>query len=160
MKTRCPACGAENSLDSLVANEDARAFLKMLVALDDGLVRLAVRYLGLFRPATRPLSWDRMARLLGEIVPDITAGIIRRNGIEYPAPIAAWIYGFSQVLDARNSGCLKLPLTTHGYLYEVISRFRGDLMPVQQGLNPQVEQVKPPAKSKTMSALEKLAGLQ
>ena len=158
MKTRCPACGAENSLDSLVANDDARQFLKMLVALDDGLVRLAVRYLGLFRPARRPLSWDRMSRLLGEIVPDIQAGIIRRNGVEHPAPIAAWIYGFHQVIDARNSGCLKLPLTTHGYLYEVISRFKGDLTPIQQGLNQAVNVRE--KQSKTMSALEKLAGLQ
>lgn len=158
MKTRCPACGAENSLDSLVANDDARQFLKMLVALDDGLVRLAVRYLGLFRPTSRPLSWDRMSRLLGEIVPDIQAGIIRRNGVEHPAPISAWVWAVGQIMDARSSGCLKLPLTTHGYLYEVISRFRGDLMPIQQGLNQAVNVREKP--SKTMSALEKLAGLQ
>ncbi|MBQ9725123.1 MAG: hypothetical protein IJV56_07285 [Neisseriaceae bacterium] len=160
MKTRCPACGAENSLDALIANEDARGVLALLYGVDMGLVHALVRYMGLFRSNSRALSWERMARLLGQIVPDIQAGAIRRNGQVFPAPISAWVWAVGQIMDARSSGCLKLPLTTHGYLYEVISRFKGDLMPIQQGVNPQAEQAKQTVKSKTMSALETLASLK
>lgn len=77
MKTRCPACGAENSLDALIANEDARGVLALLYGVDMGLVHALVRYMGLFRSNSRALSWERMARLLGQIVPDIQAGAIR-----------------------------------------------------------------------------------
>lgn len=160
MKTRCPACGAENSLDALIANEDARSVLALLYGVDMGLVHALVRYMGLFRSNSRALSWERMARLLGQIVPDIQAGAIRRNGQVFAAPPHAWVWAVGQMMDARSSGCLKLPLTSHGYLYEVISRFKGDLTPIQQGLKQ--ETVTPVAvnKSKTMSALETLASLK
>jgi hypothetical protein len=124
MKTRCPNCGVSVSLDALVAHEDARDALQLVFRLSGALGAAICRYLGLFRPAQRELSLDRVARLLREILPDIERGAIERNGATYPAPADAWIAAINQALAARDAGRLKLPLTSHGWLYEVLSNWR------------------------------------
>lgn len=124
MKTRCPNCGAVMSLDALMAHEDARDALALVFRLSGALGAAVTRYLGLFRPAQRELSMDRVAKLLREIVPDIQRGEIERNGTTYPAPPEAWIAAIAQALLARENGRLKLPLTGHGWLYEVIASQR------------------------------------
>lgn len=123
MKTRCPCCGAENSLDALVAHEDARAAVWAVAQAGGETVRLAVKYLGLFRPAKSSLSFARMTTLLEELLPDLNRRAIRRDGREYPAPPEAWRYAFTEVLNRRGS--LKLPLKSHGYLYEIIAGWQG-----------------------------------
>lgn len=133
MKTRCPNCGATLSLDALMTHEAAREALALVFGLSGALGAAVTRYLGLFRPASRELSMDRVAKLLREIVPDIQRGEIERNGATYPAPSDAWIWAIGQALEARDGGRLKLPLTGHGWLYEVISGWRpttGNTMPV------------------------------
>jgi len=124
MKTRCPACGATVSLDALIAHDGARDALMAAFRLSGPLGAALVRYLSLFRPDTRELSMDRVGKLLGELVPDIQAGRIVRNGQGYEAPQAAWIWAVEQALAARDAGRLKTPLKTHGWLYEVISSYR------------------------------------
>lgn len=124
MKTRCPNCGATLSLDALMAHEAAREALALVFGLSGALGAALTRYLGLFRPATRELSMDRVAKLLREIVPDIQAQRIERNGSVHPAPPDAWVWAIGQALEARDTGRLKLPLTGHGWLYEVISSWR------------------------------------
>lgn len=121
MKTRCPCCGTTLSLDALVAHESARAALMSAFRLSTDLGAGIVRYLALFRPERRDLSMERVARLLEEIEPDITAGRISRNGREYPAPPRAWVWAIGELIDGRDSGRLKLPLKSHGYLYEVLT---------------------------------------
>jgi hypothetical protein len=80
----------------------------------------------MFRPQKRDLSMDRVARLLGEIVDDISAGRIARHGQGHEAPPEAWIWAINQAVSARDAGRLKLPLSGHGYLYEVIASWRPD----------------------------------
>ena len=126
MKTRCPCCGAENSLDALIAHEQARQSLWTLANIGGPMTQGLVRYLGLFRPAKSALSASRMATLMAELLPDIQAGQIYRNGQSYPAPVAAWAYAFNEVLAARDSGRLKTPLKSHGYLYEIIAGWVGN----------------------------------
>lgn len=130
MKTRCPCCGAENSLDALIAHEQARQSLWTLANIGGPMILGLVKYLGLFRPSKSVLSQARMATLMGELLPDIQAGQIYRNGQSYPAPVAAWAYAFNEVLAARDSGRLKTPLKSHGYLYEIIAGWAGN-MPVE-----------------------------
>lgn len=130
MKTRCPCCGAENSLDALIAHEQARQSLWMLANIGGAMTLGLVKYLGLFRPNKSALSQARMASLMAELLPDIQAGQIYRNGQSYPAPVAAWAYAFNEVLAARDSGRLKTPLKSHGYLYEIIAGWVGN-MPVE-----------------------------
>lgn len=69
MITRCPNCGAVASLDSLLAGEDAADLLVMVAALDAGVGKAALRYLGLFRPGKGRLTFSRSAKLLGELLP-------------------------------------------------------------------------------------------
>jgi len=133
MKTRCPCCGTTLSLDALVTHESARTALASVFRLSGELGGTLCRYLGLFRPAQRELSMDRVARLLAEVVEDISAGRIARNGHIHDAPPDAWIWAINQAVSAREAGRLKTPLSGHGYLYEVIASWRPEptaLVPV------------------------------
>jgi len=156
MKTRCPCCGAENSLDALIAHEGARQAMWAVAQMGGEVGKLAVQYIALFRPAKTALTFERMAKLLGELLPDMERGAISRNSLEYPAPPEAWIYGFRELLARRNAGSLKLPLKSHGYLYEVISGWQG------QGLQtlPAAPEQRQPENSQTLNAAMTLQGLR
>lgn len=119
MKTRCPCCGAENSLDALVNHDAARQTVWALAQMGDELTRLAVMYVGLFRPVKTSLSFDRMAKLLQELHIQMDAGFIERNGQRHEACKEVWIHGLRAVLERRDA--LSLPLKSHGYLYEIMS---------------------------------------
>ena len=158
MKTRCPCCGAENSLDALIAHEGARQVVWAAAQVGGEVGKLAVQYIALFRPAKTALTFERMAKLLGELLPDMERGAISRNALEYPAPPEAWLYGFRELLSRRNVGSLKLPLKSHGYLYEVISGWQG------QGLQtlpaaPEQRQPENPS-SQTLNAAMTLQGMR
>lgn len=156
MKTRCPCCGAENSLDALIAHEGARQAMWAVAQVGGEVGKLAVQYIALFRPAKTALTFERMAKLLSELLPDMERGAISRNGLEYPAPPEAWLYGFRELLARRNVGSLKLPLKSHGYLYEVISGWQG------QGLQtmPAAPEQRQPESSQTLNAAMTLQGLR
>lgn len=156
MKTRCPCCGAENSLDALIAHEGARQAVWAVAQVGGEVGKLAVQYIALFRPTKTALTFERMAKLLGELLPDMERGAISRNSLEYPAPPEAWIYGFRELLARRNAGSLKLPLKSHGYLYEVISGWQG------QGLQtlPAAPEQRQPENSQTLNAAMTLQGMR
>ena len=82
MITRCPNCGAVASLDSLLAGEDAADLLVMVAALDAGVGKAALRYLGLFRPGKGRLTFGRSAKLLGELLPDMQRQAVSRGGVD------------------------------------------------------------------------------
>lgn len=126
MKTRCPACGAVASLEVLLTHDDARSLMVALAGISDELAKAALRYLGLFRPGERDLSWARAAKLLGELVPLIQAGEITRKRQSYPAPREAWVWAFNRVIEARDSGKLIPPLTSHGFLLENLTFWTPD----------------------------------
>ena len=128
MKTRCPCCGAENSLHAIVSNEAANAALRELTRIGDEITRLAVMYVGMFRPAKSSLRFDRVASLLEELRIDMDNGFIERNGQRYEASRGAWCHAFRVVLEKRGTG-LKLPLTSHGYLYEVLASYQAPVAP-------------------------------
>jgi len=132
MICRCPNCGASNSLDSLVGDAEAAEVLKMLLELDVNMGKAAIRYVGLFRPAKSQLSWARTAKLLNELLSMIKAQEAARDGVCFPAPAEAWIYGFNETVNARDQGRLKLPLKSHGYLLEIVSQWQGSGLPSPQ----------------------------
>ncbi|MDO4247490.1 MAG: hypothetical protein Q4C79_00765 [Neisseria sp.] len=121
MKVKCPSCGASLSLDVLIAHDEARTALVALSGISDELVRGCLKYLTLFRPSEKDLTFARVAKLVGEIAPMIRAAEISRNRRIYPAPREAWIWAFNRCLEARDAGKLKPPLTSHGYLLENIT---------------------------------------
>ena len=118
MKVKCPACGASMSLDALIGHDEARAALVELSGISDELVRGCLKYLGLFRPSEKDLTFARVAKLLGELRPLMQAGEISRNRQSYPAPREAWIWAFNRCIEARDLGKLQTPLTGHGFLLE------------------------------------------
>ena len=110
MRTRCPACGATNSLDALLGHGEAsKAFVASLNLVGD-LATPLVKYLGMFRSQNRELTFERTAKLLGEIAADINAQQINRGHHSYSAPKAAWIWAINTMLERRDQGKLQLPL--------------------------------------------------
>lgn len=120
MKLTCPACGAVTSLDAMIGNEAARSVLVQALEQTQTGKRL-IRYIALFRPAQRQLSWERVANLLGELLDMIKAGKVERHGRLWAAPEASWISALDEMLAKRDAGKLTLPLKNHGYLLEIIT---------------------------------------
>jgi hypothetical protein len=121
MRTRCPCCGTTSSLDVLVAHEDARAALATVFGLAQPLGTAMVRYLSLHRPATRELTMARVATLVGELLPALKSGSIPRKGRDWPVTSTDWVQAIELTMAARDAGKLTLPLTGHGYLFEVLA---------------------------------------
>lgn len=118
MRLTCPCCGATNSLETLLNDAAARQAVARALSLPAGLGPGLLRYLGMFRPPQRSLTWDRVAKLLEELIAMIDAGQISRHGRFWPAPIAAWKAALDEIADRRS---LDLPLKSHGYLLEIIA---------------------------------------
>lgn len=160
MICRCPNCGAANSLDSLVSDAEAAEVLKMLLELDADIGKAAIRYIGLFRPAKSQLSWARTAKLLNELLPMIKAQEAARDGVCFPAPTEAWIYGFNETVNARDQGRLKTPLKSHGYLYEILAGWVGQPSAGNQTNQPNRCATLPANPSQTLTAAASLQGLK
>lgn len=118
MRLTCPCCGASYTLEVLLADRSAREAVATALTLPESLGDRLLRYIGLFRPRERALSWDRAARLLTELQAAIHAAQIERDGRIYPAPVEYWRIAIDQMLDSRER--LALPIKSHGYLYEII----------------------------------------
>lgn len=121
MKLSCPACGAVHSLDVLLANDSAREAVMSALALPAPLGKLLIQYVALFRPNQRQLSFDRVARLLDELKDPISNAKIERNGRIWPAPLDTWKAALSEMIALRDAQKLRLPLASHGYLFEIIA---------------------------------------
>lgn len=130
MKLRCPNCGASLSLDALLAQEETREAVLAAFRLGGVLGQALLRYIGLFRPAQRELSFGRVAKLINELLPEVERGEIERDGKRYPAPVEAWCWAIQSMLDKRER--MRLPLTSHGYLKEVISSWSGAQLPAER----------------------------
>jgi hypothetical protein len=118
----CPACGAEMSLDVLLAHEEVRRTWACVVKQSLPLGAKLERYLRLFKPAAQRLRLDRYAALLTEVSADIQRAAITRRGREWQAPLHVWSTALDAVFDAQDKGTLQLPLKDHGYLYEIVMR--------------------------------------
>lgn len=121
MRLSCPSCHAELTLDVLMQHEAARRAVARLAQVSLPFGALTLQYLALFKPASRALSIDRMVRLIEELLPDIERKAIARNGREWDADIETWRAALQVVLDMRDAGNLRLPLTGHGLLLQVIA---------------------------------------
>lgn len=119
MRLTCPCCGATLSLEALLNDTAARQAVATALALPAGLGPRLLRYLGLFRPAQRSLTWERAAHLLNELHGLIDAGEIRRHGRPWRVSEADWAAALDELLDRRPK--LTLPLKGHGYLLEILA---------------------------------------
>ncbi|MEI7456572.1 MAG: hypothetical protein WCK93_07570 [Nitrosomonadales bacterium] len=121
MKLSCAACGAVASLDVLIGHEGARDAVMAAMAMPAPIGKIMVQYVGLFRPAKRNLSMDRLASLISELLPMITDAKIERNGRIYSAPYDYWKMAMEDMLIKRDK--LTLPLKNHGYLFSIIEGY-------------------------------------
>ncbi|HYE35481.1 hypothetical protein [Methylocaldum sp.] len=120
MKLTCPSCGALMSLDIVVAHDGAREAVQIALQLPAPLGKLLIQYIALFRPKTRQLSLDRLATLLGELLPQIKDAQINRDGRIWPAPQEVWAAALEEIQNRHAKKPLSLPLKSHGYLLEII----------------------------------------
>lgn len=118
MRLTCPACGAEYTLDVLIAHDGAREALVEAMGLNLPLGRRLVQYLSLFRPSKRQLTMDRVASILREISPAIKAARITRNGRDWAIPQESWAWALEEIVAKKDK--LTLPLKSHGYLFEML----------------------------------------
>lgn len=120
MRVTCPGCHAELSLEVLLTHEAARHAVARLATVSLPFGALTLRYMALFRPEKRGLSIERMVRLVEELVVDVERKAITRKGREWPADAETWRAAIDEVLTKRDKGTLRLPLTNHALLHEVI----------------------------------------
>lgn len=123
MKVRCHNCGAIASLDLLLSTSQASQAFVAALDVPPQLKPLVLKYLGLFRPNNRELSFARAATLLSQLTPPMQAGKLTFDRQTTDAPLGAWAWGISQVLAARDTGNLSLPLTKHNYLYRIVQSY-------------------------------------
>lgn len=122
----CPVCGAEESLDALVArmvdDDQVRRLISDVLACSLQLGSLTLRYLRLHKPPKHRLRLEKVRALLGELLPDMRRLAITRKGRDWAVPLDAWKGGFEAVFASAEAGSLTLPLEGNAYLYEVLLR--------------------------------------
>lgn len=119
MRLTCSACGAHGSIEQFTSDADARTAMAMALAMPAGVGAVALRYIALFRPGKRGLTWDRVCKLLGEIAEMVKHQQVERRGRIYPASPALIAAAMQQMVDMRDR--LELPLTSHGYLATIVA---------------------------------------
>lgn len=165
----CAACGAEESLDSLllrmIDDDQVRRLIADVLTTSLPLGGLLVRYLRLHKPLKQKLRMDKCAKLLAELVPDIQRTAIQRNGRTWAVSFDSWKAAFQAVFDAATKGTLTLPLEGNGYLYATLMRM-ADKTEGQQERQTELERARPrqdtvTVKGQSMSigeALERVHG--
>ena len=117
----CPVCAAELSIEQLFANAETRAAFARLAAMSLPLGSKVLAYVGLFAPARNRMSVARKVALIEALLPDLQRGAITRKGRDWAVSHDDWRAAIDQMLAARDARKLSLPLTSHGYLYEVLA---------------------------------------
>lgn len=119
----CPVCRNQLTWETIFAHEGVREAMLALVNAHPSaskLLRPLLGYVGLFAPEKTAMRYERIASLLDELVVMIREAQVKRDGTVYAAPLDYWINAFGEVLARRDAGTLRLPLSSHGYLIEII----------------------------------------
>lgn len=122
----CAVCGAEESLDGLllrmIDDDQVRRLIADVITTSLPLGGLVVRYLRLHKPAKQRLRMSIVAKLLGELLPDIRRGSVERAGRSWIVYSEHWVEALQSVFEAQDKGTLVLPLLGNGYLYQCVMR--------------------------------------
>lgn len=120
----CPVCRNPLTWDVVFAHQGVRdAMLALVNAHAEGrkLLRPLLSYITLFAPAKTALRYERVASLSNELVEMIRSATLQRAGRTWAAPLDYWRQGMEEVVQrAHSTSGLRLPLTSHGYLLEVV----------------------------------------
>jgi len=104
----CPNCALNFPLVAGLNEADAKRYAALMGELPPALAKPLTQYLALFKPAKTGLTWSRALKLLGELLPDIRRGQVRRNGRDWPAPADYWSLAIQTMLEQRDK--LTLPM--------------------------------------------------
>lgn len=120
MLLTCPSCGARHAIEAATNDEAAREVVSLVASMGSAGIP-AIHYLALFRPRLRALRWIRALALMRELSAAVHAGAVERNGRAHPIRPEAWVLALESVIAAGDGGRLRLPLKSHGYLWEVVT---------------------------------------
>lgn len=112
----CPGCGLRADLDVFCVQADIKQALAAALDLPAPLGGRVLRYLRLFSPASKTLALNKTVRLLVELADVVRSAQIERRGVAYAAPLGLWETALDIVLNQPPD---ILPLTSHGYLFQV-----------------------------------------
>lgn len=117
---QCPYCGKDvdviQGMEMLAGNE----WTALIQGLPNSTIGILLRYLELFKPLKQELRWSRRLSLTQEIMPMMKAAQVKRHGIVYAAPIAAWESAMLQLVGNRPE-TVTLPLKSNGYLLSMVA---------------------------------------
>lgn len=122
MNATCPHCGTHGSLETFLADADAKAAVVAVSALPGDLPRLVWSYLGLFRKpgSSRVLTWQRVGRVVTELAALVAEPETQwKSGRVVPNAPRFWAEAIQTVLDKDAIGKLERPLDGHNYLRAV-----------------------------------------
>lgn len=119
MRLSCPACGACGSIEFFLMDAAARESVVAAFKMPAPLGKQLMTYIGLFRPGKRSLTWDRVEKLLAELLPHIQSGQLDFDGVTWAAPLDYWVDALTEMLLNRDN--LNTPLKNHNYLYRIIA---------------------------------------
>lgn len=126
MRLICPSCGAIASLEAWINDNEARCVLAIFANMDAELAGLLVKYLALFRPKKRSLSWQRTRKIVTELKELIFANKIFWEKESLPNMPVFWLKALEVVLERDSSGKLRKPLKNNNLLrviaFEIASR--------------------------------------
>lgn len=118
MRVCCPACDTDFPIEAGFAEADGKRLAALLAAMDAALGRSMLGYLRLHKPARTQLRMAKAAKLAQEIAELVASGEVSRGGLCRPCTAATWVAGIEQMLSTKDK--LRLPLSGHGYLLEVV----------------------------------------
>lgn len=119
----CPVCGAEESLDAMLArmieDDEARRLIAEVMTRSFVLGGHVARYLRLHKPPKHRLTMAKARAILAELVPAVVGGGFERKGRTWQLDRDGWDAAFAAVFRQAESGAMRLPLTANAYLFEV-----------------------------------------
>lgn len=116
----CPACGTELTMSQLFASEDTHRSFARLASVSIPLGARVLQYITLFAPAKTRLTVPKQVKLILQLLPDLERKAITHRGRDWTVPLNIWATAIDQMLVARDTGKLDLPMKGHAYLYAIL----------------------------------------
>jgi len=116
----CPVCGTELTLAQLFSSEDTQRAFARLASVSIPIGSRVLQYCALFAPPKTRLTVPKQVKLILALLPDLERQAVMHKGREWAAPLASWAQAIDQMLTARDTGKLDLPMKGHAYLYSIL----------------------------------------
>lgn len=114
----CPECGLRAELVVFAGGAEANRAIAAGLDIPAALGPRVLRYLRLFSPPKKVLAVSKTARLLGELAQVVNSAQVERKGQVWAAPLPVWEAALDTLLASPPE---RLPLTSHGYLFEIVA---------------------------------------